>query len=55
VDKYYDPLEGKAVELPAGYDNAWANSLGEYIVSENPNYNPNIGSNQNWQRIERAQ
>jgi len=55
VDKYYDPLEGKAVELPAGYDNAWANSLGEYIVSENPNYNPNIGSNQNWQKIERAQ
>jgi hypothetical protein len=54
VDKYYDPLEGKAVELPSGYDNAWANSLGEYIVSENPNFNPNVGSNQTWQKIERT-
>jgi hypothetical protein len=54
VDTYYNPLEGKNVELPTGYDNAWVNNLGEYILAENPSYNPNIGGNQNFQRIELA-
>ncbi|MEW6215835.1 MAG: hypothetical protein AB1478_11655 [Nitrospirota bacterium] len=53
VDEYYNPIEQKPVELPSGYQNAWANSLGEYILSDNHNFNPNIGSNLNWQRMER--
>lgn len=53
VDEYYSPVEARPVELPTGYDNAWTNSLGEYILSESPDFNPNIGSNQNWQRMER--
>jgi len=52
VDKYYNPIEEKNVELPAGYDNVWTNSLGEYVLSESPSFNPNIGSNLNWQKIE---
>ena len=32
VDGYYDPVEQREVELPGGYDHAWANSLGEYIL-----------------------
>lgn len=54
VDKYYNPVEQKSVELPSGYNNVWANSLGEYILSDNPNFNPNIGSNINWQKIEKT-
>jgi hypothetical protein len=53
VDRYYNPIEERPVELPSGYQNAWTNSLGEYIVSEDPNYNPNIGSNLNWQRMDK--
>lgn len=53
VDKYYDPIEEKPVELPSGYNNAWTNSLGEYIVSDDPSFNPNIGSNLNWQNMEK--
>ncbi|MDY6953903.1 MAG: hypothetical protein SWE60_20540 [Thermodesulfobacteriota bacterium] len=53
VDKYYNPIEEKHVELPAGYDNVWTNSLGEYVLSESPSFNPNIGSNLNWRKIER--
>jgi hypothetical protein len=53
VDKYYNPIEGKDVELPAGYDNVWTNSLGEYVLSESPSYNPNIGSNLNWEQIKK--
>jgi hypothetical protein len=54
VDKYYDPLKGENVELPSGYDNVWTNNLGEYVLAESPSYNPNIGSNLNWQPVPRA-
>lgn len=54
VDKYHSPIDSKPVELPSGYQNAWTNSLGEYILSDNPNYNPNTGSNLNWQKMERG-
>jgi hypothetical protein len=53
VDRYYDPNVGHQVELPAGYNNAWSNPLGEYIISDDPNYNPNIGSNLHWEQLER--
>jgi hypothetical protein len=54
ADKYYNPIEEKTVELPGGYDNVWTNSLGEYILSESPSFNPNVGSNLNWQRIKKG-
>lgn len=53
VDEYYDPIEERPVELPSGYENAWTNANGEYIISDNPNYNPNIGSNLNWERMKK--
>lgn len=52
VERYNNPRAGKDVELPAGYGNAWSNNLGEYIVTESPGYNPNIGSNQHWEQLE---
>jgi hypothetical protein len=54
VDSYYNPLEDKNVELPTGYDNVWVNPLGEYVLAENSSYNPNIGGNQNFQRLDLA-
>lgn len=52
VEEYHDPLQGKSVELPAGYTNVWANGNGEYILTEDPNFNPAVGSNLHWERIE---
>ncbi len=52
TDTYYDPIGQSTVKLPSGYNDAWVNGLGEYILSDNVNYNPNIGSGQNWQRME---
>lgn len=49
VDRFYDPHAGKEVELPSGYGMAWANDLGEYIVTSDPNLNPNVGSNLHWE------
>jgi len=51
VDRFHDPRAGKEVELPSGYGRAWANDLGEYVVSDSPSYNPNIGSNQHWEEL----
>jgi hypothetical protein len=55
VDKYYNPIEQKPVELPSGYENAWSNALGEYILSNDPSFNPNIGSTVDWQIMKRNQ
>lgn len=52
VDKYYDPFEERQVDLPSGYGHAWCNNLGEYIVTDNPNYNPNVGSNLAWKPMD---
>lgn len=54
VDEYYNPFEERGVELPGGYQNAWANSLGEYIVSDDANFNPNVGSNLNWEPLKKS-
>jgi hypothetical protein len=51
VQTYNNPIDGGTVDLPSGYSNAWANSLGEYILSDSPSYNPNTESNLNWQQL----
>jgi Asp-tRNA(Asn)/Glu-tRNA(Gln) amidotransferase C subunit len=53
IDRYFDPHEGKEVELPSGYNHAWCNNNGEYIITDNPNFNPNEGSNLNWQPMKK--
>lgn len=49
VDGFYDPHRQEVVDLPAGYGHAWANNLGEYIVTESADFNPNVGSNLHWE------
>jgi len=55
VETYQNPFESRPVELPSGYQDAWANAKGEYILSDSPNFNPNAGSTQNWQRLPKVQ
>ena len=52
VDAFYDPHREEVVELPTGYGHAWANNLGEYILTENPNFDPNLSSNLHWEPME---
>jgi len=53
VDAYYDPVNQRRVDLPAGYDRGWTNGLGEYVLTDDPNFNPNLDSNQNWTPMRR--
>jgi hypothetical protein len=51
IQSYNNPVDGTTVELPSGYSNAWTNSLGDYVLSDSPSYNPNTESNLNWQQM----
>ncbi|MDI9430600.1 MAG: hypothetical protein QM570_02635 [Planctomycetota bacterium] len=53
VDSYIDPTCDFSPQLPGGYDHAWGNGLGEYIVSNDHLYDPNQHSNMNWQQLQR--
>lgn len=53
VDAYRNPSGSGQIELPSGYRSAWANAGGEYVLNDNASFNPNVGSNQGWRRLER--
>jgi len=53
VDEYSDPLAGRSVELPGGYRQAWSNGLGDYIVSDDATFDPNVGSTVTWEPLKR--
>jgi hypothetical protein len=52
VETYVDPTTSSKIELPNGYTDAWTNGT-DYVMSNDPRFNPNVGSNQNWQRLNR--
>ncbi len=54
VEEYHNPFEDRPVELPSGYQHAWANALGEYILTDDPFFNPNQHSNLNWEPLNRT-
>jgi hypothetical protein len=54
VDRYHDARAGKEVELPSGYGMAWSTLNGEYVVTDDPSFNPNVGSNLHWEPLERV-
>jgi hypothetical protein len=54
VQAYRNPDDGSTVEAPDEYEHVWKNGLGEYIYSNSASYDPNVGSNQHWQELEKA-
>jgi hypothetical protein len=51
VESYRDLRSGSVVQLPSGYGEAWSNGNGEYLLSNDANFNPNTKSTQSWQRL----
>ena len=51
VNTYADPFEKRPVELPSGYNDAWVNGKGEYILSNVGGYDPNVGATTEWRRM----
>jgi hypothetical protein len=54
IQPYTNPIDGTTVDLPSGYSSVWTNSLGEIVLGESSSFNPNIGSNMNWQPMTQA-
>ncbi|MEW4488334.1 hypothetical protein AB1L42_09655 [Thalassoglobus sp. JC818] len=55
VETYYDPSTGYEVELPYEYDYAFSNGLGDYVVTDDPFYDPNSDLfSSNWQQLQTA-
>ena len=52
VDSYAVP-GGGSVELPGGYQHAWTNGLGEYVLTDSSFLNPNQVASGNWEVITR--
>ena len=51
VETYHNPYEDRPIQLPSGYTNAWVNRSGEYVLSPQAGFDPNVGSNIEWRRL----
>jgi hypothetical protein len=52
VQTFRDPSSGRTVELSNLYDHAWANGNDQYIVTDDPNFNPNGHVNGDWGELQ---
>jgi hypothetical protein len=52
VQTFRDPTTGRTTELNNQYDHAWLNGSNEYIISDDPNFNPNGQLSGNWNQLQ---
>jgi hypothetical protein len=52
VQTFRDPRTGNTMELSNLYDHAWLNGSNEYVMSDDPNFNPNGNLNGDWNQLQ---
>jgi hypothetical protein len=52
VQTFRDPATGGTFELSNQYDHAWLNGSNEYVMSDDPNFNPNGQLNGSWTSLQ---
>jgi hypothetical protein len=52
VQTFRDPSTGNTMELSSQYDHAWLNGAGEYVMSDDPNFNPNAQLSGSWNQLQ---
>ena len=52
VQTFRDPSSGATYELSNQYDHAWQNGSNEYVMSDDPNFNPNGKLDGNWNSLQ---
>ncbi len=55
VETYKDPRSNERVELSSGYQQAWSNGKGEYIVSDSVNFDPRVVLKEDWTLMKKEQ
>jgi hypothetical protein len=52
VDRYSDG-SGTTYQLPSGYTNAWVNNRGEYLLTDQTGFNPNVEFKEDWKPLDK--
>ena len=52
VQTFRDPSTGQTMELSNQYGHAWLNGNNEYVMSDDPNFNPNAQLSGNWNELQ---
>jgi hypothetical protein len=52
VQTFRDPSTGQTMELSSQYDHAWLNGANEYVMSDDPNFNPNAQLSGSWNQLQ---
>jgi len=52
VQTFRDPSTGRTFELSNQYGHAWLNGANEYVMSDDPNFNPNSQLTGNWSELQ---
>jgi hypothetical protein len=52
VQTFRDPSSGATFELSNQYDHAWLNGSNQYVMSDDPNFNPNGKINGDWTSLQ---
>jgi hypothetical protein len=52
VQTFRDPATGNTMELSNKFDHAWLNGSNEYVMSDDPNFNPNGVLNGDWNQLQ---
>ncbi len=55
VQTFRDPSTGNTFELSNQYDHAWLNGSNEYVMSDDPNFNPNVALSGSWNELQTVQ
>ena len=52
VQTFRDPTTGHTMELSSLYDHAWLNGSNQYVMSDDPNFNPNGNLTGSWNQLQ---
>lgn len=52
VQTFRDPTTGHTMELSNLYDHAWLNGSNQYVMSDDPNFNPNGNLSGSWNQLQ---
>jgi hypothetical protein len=52
VQTFRDPTTGRKMELSNQYGHAWLNGANEYVMSDDPNFNPNTQLSGSWNQLQ---
>ena len=55
VQTYRDPSTGRTMELSNQYGHAWLNGANQYVMSDDPNFNPNSALSGSWNELQPVQ